>query len=208
MKLQLLTLILLSIFSNCKNHNTSINGKFMGFWAETKWTYRFYSNGEYTLQGEGHGGGEPKTGKYLRSDSILVLLADTEYFDDFEYKRLILTDDNCLRDYMNNYYCQNEATISRVSKINSEEFLFTLDSIRNLDFVKEKIEELALQDSLNRPRLVFNGIKILNQKEFFKYELRTWNNECRRRQIHYRLHATMQPFQIYGLHNDSLHLIK
>lgn len=73
--------------------------KYIGFWADTKWTYHFDRDGKYTLESEGHGGGEPKIGEYIKRDSLIILISDTEFFEDMRLKRLRISKDGCLTDY-------------------------------------------------------------------------------------------------------------
>ncbi|MFK7981513.1 MAG: hypothetical protein AB8G86_16130, partial [Saprospiraceae bacterium] len=94
-------------------HRIQLKSSYTGFFAETRWTFYFFTNNDYQLRYEGHVGNSSRKGRYFICDSMIVLLNDTEYFTQFKTKRLKIIDDNCLRDFWNNYYCDSEEMLEK-----------------------------------------------------------------------------------------------
>jgi hypothetical protein len=209
MNLSRTTILFVLLFGqfSCYRDNSAFpeHCKYIGFWAETKWTYNFDQDGRYTLESKGHGGGEPKSGEYIKKDSLIILISDSEFFEDMRLKRMKISEDGCLRDYWNHIYCENEdLLVSTAEKVFEEELLME-NAIGGLDTVQRKREDLLRQDSLIKYTLQFEGIVLINDNEYFEYNLKSWLTEYRRYQIHLRFYSKFDPIRIY---DDDLTLIK
>lgn len=197
-----LILLCLTIF-NCKKREL-ISEKFTGFWAETKWTFQFEDDGSYILKSEGHGGSNPKYGQYFFKDSIIVLVPNTEYFEDYEFKRFKLVNKDCIRDYWGNYYCKKEDTLNKISNKRFKEIEEAVNLIESLELVKSTRNELTKSDSTKKYTLSFEGIKSIELEDFHEYNLKSWFPEYKRYQIHLRFYTKFDPMRIY---NDTFKII-
>ncbi len=200
-------LFFLMFILGCYEDNSTFNEnrKYIGFWYETKWTFNFNQNGNYILFSEGHGGGNPKSGSYIIKDSLILLISDTEDFENWRLKRLKITREGCLRDYRNNIYCENEEKLNEISEKVFWESLEVQENLDKLEIVQKKREELAKQDSLKKYMLISNGIVVIDKKEYFEHQLVSWHSKYRRNQIHLRLYSKLNPARIY---NTEFELIK
>ena len=70
--------IIILLFFGCKSEqeNSKFSGEFNGYWAETFWQYKFYSNNEFDFKSEGHYPMKPRT-------TILAYF----YIEDGKWKR-------------------------------------------------------------------------------------------------------------------------
>jgi|GEM_PF-4678341 len=199
--------ILILFSSGCKREKIYFdeNRKYIGFWYETQWTYNFKSTGEYILETEGHLGGDSKSGLYLIKGSIILLISETEYFEDWRYKRLKIINKTSVRDYWGNYYCKTGEELIEVSEKRFEEEQLLEETIEGLEIVLNKKKELLKRDSTKEYRLRNKGIIIKNGNEFFEYQIESWFPEIKRNAVHIRVYAKFNPIRIY---NDSFELIK
>lgn len=191
-------LLPLLLFLSCQQEQViQLKSTYTGFYAETKWTFSFFTNNDYQLEFDGHAGDGIRKGRYFICDSTIVLLNDTEHFEDFELKRLAIIDNNCLRDFSNCYYCDTEEnqTISFEKTFN--ETLAIIDTLENhIRFKKAKTQAIK-NDSLLKLHLSSEGIKIINKEEAFEYVLKSWLPEYRRYQIHERIYIKPNPIRFY-----------
>ncbi len=102
-------IILLLIGCKSEENSNKFSGKFNGYWAETNWQYKFYSNNEFEFKSEGHYGMVRSKGKYVRKqDSLFLTWIDTNLVRDGVVNSLYLIDgDSCIIDYELKYdYCK------------------------------------------------------------------------------------------------------
>jgi len=103
--------ILLLFLISCKseeNPNT-FSGEFNGYWAETSWHFKFYSNYKFKFKSIGHYGKVESKGEYVRKqDSLFLISVDTNLIRDGVVNSLYLIDgDSCIIDYKLKYdYCK------------------------------------------------------------------------------------------------------
>lgn len=198
-------LVLFSFFFSCnKEQVLQLKSSYTGFYAETKWTFYFFTNNDYHLKYEGHVGNSLRKGRYFICDSTIVLLNDTEYFEDFELKRLSIIDSHCLRDFWNNYYCDSQENHLKIQKQKFQETLSNIDTIENFHLFKTARERVMKKDSLVKLILRFEGIKIINKEEVFEYNLKSWIPEHRRYQVHERVYMRPNPIIFYEMKDDKL----
>ena len=181
------------------------NRKFIGFWGETRWIYQFDQEGKYVLESEGHLGGESKSGRYIKKDSLIILLPSTDYFESTRLNRLKIINRECLRDYSNYMYCMTEDRLIETSEGEFEKSLQMERIIEELEVVQSKRREIVRGDSLSRPFIRFAGIVLINSNEYYEYLMESRMTNYYRYQVHLRLYSKFDPIRIY---NDSLKLIK
>ena len=191
-------LALLTIGCSSEKNTFNFGKKYIGFWAETKWTYNFKTNGEYILESEGHGGGDPQYGEYILKDSLIILISDTESFEDWRFKRFRIDNQNgCIRDYWGYRYCSTEKELEEISEKKYQDEQELREEIEKLTLVLEKRKYLLDQDSTKQYRLRNKGIIVNNKEEYYEYQLESWLPEFRRYQVHLRLYAKDNPTRIF-----------
>ncbi len=199
----------LLLFFSCQQEQViQLKSTYTGFYAETKWTFFFFTNNDYQLKFEGHIGNSLRKGRYFICDSTIVLLNDTEYFGEFETKRLKIIDNNCLRDFWNNYYCDTQENYAKIYKEKFHETLSNIAIIEDFHLFKKARKKAIKNDSLVDLRLRFEGIKIVNREEVFEYVLKSWLPEYRRYQIHERVYIKPNPIRFYETRDGKLVQIK
>jgi len=208
MNKNIIALVLLFFSSGCKTDPTSFNNNrtYIGFWAETKWTYHFQSNGEYVLESYGHGGGDPQYGSYLIKDSLILLIPQRDIFDSCQFKQFKILNNHLIRDYAGYYYTESEEELEKISGKLFQEVQLLEKTIEELDLVAKKRKELIIQDSTKNYVLRNRGIVIKNGDDFFEYRIESLDiDDFFRDMLHLRLYAKYDPIRIF---NDKFELIK
>ncbi len=103
--------IFILIIIGCKPEKESANfsGEFNGYWAETSWQYKFYSNNEFVFKCEGHYGFMESKGIYeRRQDSLFLLPIDSHSKKHgVENSIYLIAGDSCIIDTeLKHEYCK------------------------------------------------------------------------------------------------------
>lgn len=106
---------------------------------------------------------------------------------------------------LNHVYCKNEDMLISTAEKVFEEDLLMENAIGRLDTVQRKQKELLSLDSLIKYTLQFEGRVIIDDNEYFEYNLKSWLTEYQRYQIHLRFYSKFDPIRIY---TDDLTLIE
>ncbi|MDF1697751.1 MAG: hypothetical protein P1U56_18030 [Saprospiraceae bacterium] len=111
MKQNILYGVFIIILIGCESEskNDKFSGEFNGFWAETVWHYKFYSNNKFEFKCEGHFGFIKSKGIYeRRQDSLFLMPNDTTLAKYGVVNALYLIDgDSCIIDAELKYdYCK------------------------------------------------------------------------------------------------------
>lgn len=102
-------IILLLIGCKSEKENDKFSGKFNGYWAETSWQYKFYSNNNFDFKCEGHYSFMESKGTYTRKeDSLFLMPIDSSLIKHGVVNSLYLIDgDSCIIDVKLKYdYCK------------------------------------------------------------------------------------------------------
>jgi len=67
----ILPVIIVLLLIGCKSEKESgkFSGEFNGFWAETWWQYKFYSNNKFDFKSQGHYGFVESKGTYEMNEA-------------------------------------------------------------------------------------------------------------------------------------------
>lgn len=176
MKINLfLLLILFSVIlfcGSCKKGN--IDHSYLGFWAETQYTYSFYPNNEFLFTCRGHFGDCFVKGKYAKIDSFLLLIPATDWdMHQGVLKTKFLYQENCIRDFDNNYYCgYRDSTNNRLEKAWTVQEKIE-ERLLEIPMIKEAIVEKSdsTMSYFDLPRFRYDGIIHINFEEFHQYIL-------------------------------------
>ena len=161
---------------SCSDENYFIAKSYVGFWAETEFSYYFKSNGEFIFKTDGHYGKVETIGKYVKSDSIILLYPymDWTRHDGVLKSRLIFKKDvGCIQDFDFHFYCvekdeQKRHEEKRFSVLRDmKDKLFDLKEIR---LITERYDV----DDLNYPKNVYfrhDGIILIDKKQYHSFQL-------------------------------------
>ena len=164
------------ITSSCVNDEGFLKGTFVGTFDDTTFEYQFYKNGSFVFTTDGHYGNSTTKGKYAVIDSNIMLCPDTDW--DLHYgvlkSRLLLTKSGCIKDYDNNFYCNDyDETNSQ-----SEKQLGISNNIINRLKQLDEVVKLQMDWNLGNYNdhgsyFQYNGIVRIENLEFHYYDLRT-----------------------------------
>lgn len=108
----LIFLILILVSCKTKSKEEFFVGEYNGYWAMTKWNYKFYPNNEFNFMSEGHFGFTESNGKYIRKGDSLFLTPDSLKLVEYGVVNpLYLIDgDSCIIDVLLKYdYCKTRS---------------------------------------------------------------------------------------------------
>lgn len=190
--------LLLSIIS-CDDRLNYFNKTYEGLWAETRWIYKFKKDGTFKFITEGHYDFSEHSGNYIIKDSIMFLNPDTDWpmLDGVLKTRLRIMSSDCIRDFDNNYYCM---TTDSINEFIEQKYVFNekaVEVIDNLNVVKDEKNRISSHhkgDSLEFS-IDYNGIIVVNRKEYHIFSLDRWTIEGSRRYLTFLV--TKRPFEVY-----------
>ncbi|MBL7793424.1 MAG: hypothetical protein JNK77_13930 [Saprospiraceae bacterium] len=175
-------IFLLTGMISCANEEISLAERYTGYWAETQFDYYFYPNNEFVFKTLGHFGNTTTEGKYAVIDSIILIYPYTDWnvaHGVLKNRLVIKSENGCIRDYENNFYCENVDVLNKVS----EEYFILLDSIKNRLFELDAVKEIMNQSpdssrfDTKYPRFRYDGITLINNNEFHGFQLEEINEE-------------------------------
>ena len=214
----ILTIALPLIILSCGEKNTSyIDKEFEGYWADSGWHYDFDKDGTFTFKSDGHFGFTTQTGKYAIIDDVIVLVPNSDWVSRHGVlkERLKIFSEDCIRDFDNNFYCQD---IEKVFSLRDREFEFqdsvvmildslsvAIDEKRRVNFRRAEGEKLDL-------KIGFEQVFVVDQEEYYVFSLfgtRELPSTEFERYSFLSFLVKKQPFEIYQHHSsgDSLSLV-
>ena len=202
---------------SCGEKHTYIDKEYEGFWAETDWHYDFNKDGTFTFKTVGHYGHVTQTGKYAIIDDKIVLSPNSDWqsLHGVLATRLKIVNEDCIRDYDNNYYCKD---ISKIDIIRENEFKFQ-DSVAlildTLDIVlheKRRVNSRKTEEEKIKLKIVFDKILLVNGEDYQVFSLYGIKERSTMDYDEYtflNFLVKKQPFEIYQHHSsgDSLALV-
>ena len=202
---------------SCGEKDAYIDKEFEGFWAETGWYYDFNKDGTFTFKSEGHYGDVIQTGQYaILGDKILLSPnSDWEIIHGVLETRLKIVSEDCIRDYDNNYYCQD---LDKMYLIRDKEFSFQdsvaliLDSLDIVTREKRRVNFRATEEEKIKLKIVFDKILVVDGEDYQVFSLYGTKERSIMDYDEYtflNFLVKKQPFEIYQHHSsgDSLALV-
>lgn len=196
-------IILFFLFQSCSQPCTqnTIEKNYFGYFAESSWKYNFKDDNTYELICEGHVGLGKEGGSYVIQDSLILLIPFTDKSLEDGLKRFKIINKTCIRDFWNNYYYDSIEGLEK-NPLNDNDAVHDLSRLINdLAEVKNILNKLKEENSERRPSLIFNGIKRIDKKEYFEFELKSFIPHSI---VYLRFYAQSNPQRIY---NDDLELL-
>ena len=121
MRYKLSSIFVLFFLSFCKSQ---ISGYYVGYWSETRWEYKLYSNNTFWFRSMGHFVHTRSSGTYeLLKDTIILnsISSDSipkEILYGFQKHKFILDKEDCIIDYIDGYdYCKSNYVLHDDSAI-------------------------------------------------------------------------------------------
>lgn len=160
MRINLFWGIFLLIILGCESEQkpNSLEGKFTGAWASTRWTYKFYSNHNFDFKSEGHFGFVEAQGKYRRvGDSLFLTINEKSLIQSGVVNPIFLIDgDSCIiDDYLRFDYCKTRDWSKKRStkypqiKAESSALISDFESILQQILASEEIKQHFIDTSKN-----------------------------------------------------------
>jgi len=214
MKKYLACILSLSLLFSCQQKPKFLNNKYEGFWMETQWTYDFKPNGNFTFTSIGHFGNVVDSGFYLVKDSLIFLNPNNDWhvFDGVLRTRLKIINQNCLRDFDNNYYCLNPDSLNQLidKEIAFQNMVISIvDTLSVVVAEKERIASHYSDPSEIEIKIRYNGIIIIDGKEFHRFDLTSYNMVDDRDLTYLVFLVSKKPFKIFkhDLKGHELNLV-
>lgn len=202
------------ILVSCGSDSTdrvAFEKEYLGFWADTAWSYRFQKDGTFVFNHKGHYGNSVESGIYTVIGDLILLIPDTDWavFDGVLKTKLKRINDSCLRDFEGNYYCVSQELAHEKYE---QEIIFhnkAKDILSSLSLVKDLKSDIADQEGLKNfePFFSYDGIIVNERNEFHSFVLESFDRS--ERTMHAMFLVKKNPFEIYRyqLSGDSLTLI-
>ena len=121
-KMLCLGLFLIVLFGCSQLPNpTSIEGTFVGGWAETIWMLEFYKDNTFKITSEGHFGNSTVQGKYRIHSDTIEILSGFEDSDGTVNRSYLIDGDSCIIDIDLRYdYCREDKIQKQFTEMNGE----------------------------------------------------------------------------------------
>lgn len=179
--------IIILFLIGCKSEEErgKFSGEFNGYWAETFWQYKFYSNNKFDFKSEGHYGFVESKGIYeRRQDSLFLISIDSTLEKNRVVNSLYLIDgDSCIIDVDLKYdYCKtrgwSEQRLIKYPQINTSntklisEIESMLQEVLQSEQINEQITDtntnLIIEDYYEFNSDYKNQLEIFGQPVIFK----------------------------------------
>lgn len=193
---------------SCDKSRNFIAKEYEGFWLDTYCKYEFKMNGTYKLSYEGHYDFNIERGEYIIKDKTIYLNPESDWnlLEGVVSNRLIMIDENCLRDKNNQYYC-SKLEYSDNYKLSEHEFeKKAISKIDSLQIVKDYKYKFKSEKNIELETWFKRIIKVKN-KDYYWYSLENLENYKHKQHLNFLIGKN--PFEIYQHHTqrDSLSLI-
>lgn len=158
----------------------NLSGKYAGYWAETYLEYEFFPDHKFIFTTEGHFGVTETKGKYAVIDSIVLL----HPFSDYTLRQGVLRQQlvirektRCLSDYGNTFYCKDSIALQEIADVKWR----LMDSIEGRILKLDEVVQITdtfpdyQRYDPRSPYFEFEGIRLLNAKEYYNYQFQVRN---------------------------------
>lgn len=164
-----------ALISCNQNTNSSIEGEYFGFWAETIWTIKIQESNNFEISSDGHFGITRTSGKYLlENDTLILNLNDTAAISKYtDHEKFLVSNDNCLIDIESRYdYCKTASNERSSAKRDIYYPQTSIDSERNkplvTDMIQKAINSIESETKLDST-IVLNEYYEINKQNDFKF---------------------------------------